>query len=97
MIFTYTDAGDREPFDPQATGAHLQGCILCGRRVASVGIFIPQTPEMQAVVLVLRQHEAPRDSTAGLVYGLCRKHGRQDVSTRVKAVLVATSRKVTVQ
>jgi hypothetical protein len=96
-MFTYADDGRREPFDPLTAGAHLQGCVLCGRRVETVGIFIPQSPEMEAVVLVLRRHVPPAQSTAGLVYGLCRKHSRQEVTTRVEAVLVATAGKVTVQ
>jgi hypothetical protein len=97
MIFTYAADGNREPFDPHTACAHLEGCILCGKRVATVGIFIPQSPEMHSVVLRLRRHPQREQSTSCIAYGLCRKHSRQEVTTRVEAVLVATAREVTVQ
>jgi hypothetical protein len=97
--FTYTADGSRVPFDPTATGAHLAGCLLCGRRVKAVGLFIPLTDAMHAVVLRLRQHPVPASSRAsGIAYGLCsRCVKRADATDRVEAALVAAAAKVTVQ
>jgi hypothetical protein len=50
VIFSYTADGNRDPFDPLTTGACLAGCILCGRRVKAVGIFVPLTDEMREVL-----------------------------------------------
>jgi hypothetical protein len=98
VIWSYAD-GSRIPFDPLTTGAHLAGCILCGRRrIATVGIFVPATDAMRAVVLSLRRHAVPECSTGCVAYGLCTrclKHA--DATDRVEAALAAAAQKVTVQ
>jgi hypothetical protein len=99
MMFTYAEDGTRIPFDPLVTGAHLAGCILCGRRIYTVGIFAPITGEMRTAVAKLRRHATPTQSQQGVAYGLCRRHSRNlDASLlRVELVILAAARKVTVQ
>jgi hypothetical protein len=97
-VFGYPAAGGRQPFDPLTTGAHLAGCILCGRRIAAVGVFIPTTDEMHAVVMRLREHPIPPRSTSCISYGLCRRHLAQpDVTERVETALAEAADKVRVQ
>lgn len=98
MIFSYIEDGGRTPFNPLETGSHLAGCLLCGRRVKAVGIFVPMTDAMRAVVLRLRRHAQPARSTACIAYGLCTrcmKHA--DATDRVESALVAAAERVTVQ
>ena len=98
MIFAYADDGRREPFDPLTMGAHLAGCILCGRRVKAVGIFIPTNNTMRAAVLRLRRHPARERSTACIAYGLCTRCAKHaDVTDRVEAALSAAADRVAVQ
>lgn len=97
MIFSYATDGRREPFDPTRMGQHLDGCVLCGRRIAMVGIFVPATDAMRAAVLTLRRHAIRPNSTACVSYGLCHRHARQDVTGRVEAALVAAAGRVVVQ
>jgi hypothetical protein len=73
-VFTYTEDGSRVAFDPATM--RVAGCLLCGRRIAVVGIFIPTTEVMRAVVRRLRKHPAREQSTACLSYGLCTHHFR---------------------
>jgi hypothetical protein len=97
-MMTYGADGVREPFDPLTTGAHLAGCILCGRRIAVVAVFVPTTNAMRAIVTRLREHPVPPRSSACVAYGLCTrclKHA--DVADRVEAALVAAAEKVVVQ
>jgi hypothetical protein len=98
-VFAYAEDGGRIPFDPLTTGAHLAGCILCGRRrIATVGIFVPATDAMRAVVLCLRRHAVPERSTGCIAYGLCRRCMKHVGATdHVEAALVAAAGKVTVQ
>jgi hypothetical protein len=98
MIFAYIEDGGRTPFDPLTMGAHLKGCILCGRRVNAVGLFLPLTDDMRAVVMRLRRHPQRAQSTACIAYALCaRCVDLADVTTRVEAALVAAAERVTVQ
>jgi hypothetical protein len=97
-VFTYDTDGTRIPFDPQTV--RPTGCILCGRRrIAVVGIFIPATDDMRAVVLKLRRH--PIQSTtkwSGIVYGLCRRCMQYpDAADRVEMALEAAAQKVVLQ
>lgn len=97
-VFTYADDGARIPFCPLAAGAHFTGCLLCSRRVQTVGIFIPQSPEMLSVVLRLRRHGTRTQSTPALVYGLCAACSEQaDVFERVERVIEAAAERVVVQ
>jgi hypothetical protein len=99
VIFSYIEDGGRTPFDPLTMGAHLAGCILCARRhIATVGIFVPTTDAMRAVVLRLRRHPQRAQSTACIAYALCArcmKHA--DATDRVEAALVAAAERVVVQ
>lgn len=96
-IFTYTAAGRREPFDPSRLGAHLDGCLLCGRRVRMVGIFLPSSEPMRSAVLQLREHPLDGDMVPGLAYGLCRRHAADLNIDHVEAAIRGAARKVTVQ
>ena len=97
-MFTYADDGRREPVDPSRMGPHMAGCLLCGPRATTVGIFIPTTDAMLAVVLRLRQHPVRARSTACIAYGLCQGHvGGADVTDRVERTLIAAAEKVVVQ
>lgn len=91
-VFSYAENGGRIQFDPLTTGAHLAGCCLCGRRIAAVGIFVPTTEAMRAIVMRLREHPVPPRSTSCISYGLCRRHLAQpDVTNRVETALVAAA------
>ncbi len=98
-MFTYAEDGTRVPFDPLTTGAHLAGCILCGRRTFTVGIFAPTTDDMRLAVAKLRRHPQRERSMSGIAYGLCRRHTRDlDASLlQVERVIRAAAQKVTVQ
>jgi hypothetical protein len=97
-VFTYTEDGERTPFDPLTVAAQLAGCLLCGRpHVAMVGVFVPETAAMRAVVMRLRRRAPREHSDAAVAYGLCRKHARRDVTARVETVLTAMAGNVTVQ
>ncbi len=93
----YEDGG-RVPFDPTRMGRHLAGCLLCGRRIAAVGVFLPKTDAMRAAILRLREHPVPARSTSAISYGLCRHHLAQpDVTKRVEKAIEAAAAKVVVQ
>lgn len=97
MIWMFTGAGARTPFDPEKV--RLDGCLLCGRRVASVGVFIPSNDMMQTVVLTLRRHSEPAMSNPALIYGLCLEHYLDPVAATdaVDARFIALAAQVTVQ
>lgn len=98
-VFTYATDGKRIPFDPIKMGRNCAGCILCGgRRIAMVGLFVPATDAMRAVVLRLRRHAPRARSTAGLAYGLCRSCAAYaDATDRVEAALEAAAERIVVQ
>jgi hypothetical protein len=91
--------GTNQPFDPARVSEQLASCILCFAPVAIVGIFIPQTPDMQAAVLRLRQHPLSEGRSTGIAYGLCRRHAADfDRSTEgVEAAIVAAADRVVMQ
>jgi hypothetical protein len=96
-ICAYGVDGPHQPFDPAITRAQLAGCLLCcDPYITVVGVFVPDTAEMLAVVLRLRQH--PIRGTSALAYGLCRRCMRYvDVTDRVEAAIVAAASRVTIQ
>jgi hypothetical protein len=97
-FFTYEGDG-RVPFDPTITARRLDGCLLChGRSIAIVGVFIPATDEMRAVLLRLRRHAQPTKSTSALTYGLCADCvDLDDVTARVECAIEAAAAKVVLQ
>ena len=96
--FNYDDAGTRIPFDPMKMRDRIAGCILCGRRVAAIGVFIPDTDDMRAAVLRLRTHVVPTRTTSAVTYGLCKRHADLDgVTDRVEAAIMNASQSVCVQ
>jgi hypothetical protein len=99
LTFTYDADGSRVPFDPNLTGRQLAGCFLCGRRVVMVGVFMPTTDDMRAVVLRLRQHSVPARTTSAFAYGLCHQHAADidATSEQVEAALVAAAAHVVTQ
>jgi hypothetical protein len=98
MTFTYTADGSRVPFNPATTHAQLVGCLLCGAPVAMVGVFIPATDEMRAVVMRLRMHATRPRSTPCMAYGLCDRHvAEDDVTRRVESALIAAAEQVVLQ
>ncbi|MEP7310162.1 MAG: hypothetical protein ABJA98_32045 [Acidobacteriota bacterium] len=98
-IWACTPTG-REPFDPQRFASQLAGCLLCGRPIKVVGMYIPQTPEAEAMVLRLRRHAPYPTTMPCLGYGLCKKHWKADRETtaaQVEGVFRRTAATVTVQ
>jgi hypothetical protein len=96
-FWTYAADGRREPFDPERVGPHVKRCLLCGRRSVRIGIFVPSTPEMRAVVVRLRGFAAPAGSVASLAYGICARHsGHPETPERVEDAFVAAAQKVKV-
>lgn len=71
-IFTYAPDGTRERFDPRRVP--FDGCLLCGRPVVMVGVFVPADDAMHNAVMTLRRHPVRPMSAPGLAYGLCREH-----------------------
>ncbi len=91
----YDDDGRRVPFDPLRVARRIPGCLLCGRRVAAVGIFCRLTAEMRAVVMRLRAHPVLPRTSSCISYGLCRRHlARPNVTDRVEAALALAAARV---
>ncbi|MGB2714173.1 MAG: hypothetical protein WBC51_08350 [Vicinamibacterales bacterium] len=96
-VWTYAADGSRTLFDFEPST--IRGCCLCGdRRVEHVGLFVPATDEMHAIILKLRQHPARPNSTPCVAYGLCGRCGdRADRFDRVEAALATAAARVVVQ
>lgn len=69
------------------------GCFLCRHRhIVALGIFLPQTDEMRAAVLLLRTRPPAAGRGAGLAYGLCRHcFEMPDVTQRIEDAIVAAA------
>ena len=95
---TFANDGSRVPFDPAQLGASLGGCLLCGARVVVVGVFVPQTSEMHAAVLCLREHRLTPGVIPSLAYGLCRQHALDErAPDQVEAAILTAAARVVVQ
>jgi hypothetical protein len=91
MIYTYLP-GRAERFDPEHV-AFGGRCAVCGdRRLRSVGVFAPATPELRHAVLVLRSHR--QGAVAALSYALCKKHTRDIQGTRQHEVITAVEHRI---
>ncbi len=97
MIFSYTDDGRRESFDPRLTSERIAGCLLCGRPVVMVGVLRPIDDVMRQAVITLRQHPMRDGSDVGISYGLCAKHSVAPDTERVERVILAAAARVVVQ
>jgi hypothetical protein len=97
-IKSFARDGSSVPFDPAEVAVDLAGCMLCGGPIAVVGVFHPQTAEMQTAVLRLRTHVIAPGLTPALAYGLCR-HDAEDPEApdRVEAAILAAAQRVTAQ
>jgi hypothetical protein len=94
--FTYRSDGTRERFNPMTF--QPGGCCLCGGRVETVGLFVPATAEMLAVVLRLRRRPTRPNSTPGIAYGLCDScAAHPDVLDYVERALAAAAAGVVLQ
>lgn len=98
-FFSYLkDDGRRTPFDPVTTGAHVAVCLFCSQPSAAVGVFVPRTDEMRAVVIRLRRHPIRPGSEPCLAYGVCRFHLAQaDVAERAESALIAAAEGIALQ
>jgi hypothetical protein len=95
MIYTYLPGrAERVPFDPEQV-AFGGRCAICGdRRVRSVGVFTPATPELRHAVLVLRSHPLREGPVAALSYALCKRHTREFQGPRQDEVVTAVENRV---
>jgi hypothetical protein len=93
VIWTYTDDGRREPFDP--TRLRFLGCVLCGDpQVTTVGMFRPATDEMRLAVLLVRHRPPAEGMEGGLAYGVCSDCADDpDVCERVERAIFAASKR----
>ena len=95
--FTYAGS-ERVAFAPETVAAQMAGCVLCGDPSAFVGVFVPTTDVMRAVILRLRTHAIPERSTPAIAYGLCRRCGAyEDAPDRVEDALRAAAARVVAQ
>jgi hypothetical protein len=95
-INTYDQHGELRRLDPCAMKKRTC-CILCGAPVVMIGVAIPNTPEMVAVIMRIRTHAVTSDMTPAMAYGLCADHAIEPDLDQINAVICEMAERVIVQ